>query len=159
MEEKREIGIGIIPLKKMKQKKYISPARQFWQPLVKVFFDFCEEKFGDKPSFDGSAPKDMGLIIDAICKKCDERNIEWTESVATRSWKLFLDTCYEEPWLKDNFLLFQMNRQKDKIFFKIKSVLDGKRNSTTPTKINSNNKQAGQHIFAERAKDKLRRLE
>jgi hypothetical protein len=122
MDEKKEIGIGIIPAKKMKRKKNISPAREFWQPLVKILFDFCEDKFGDKPSFDGSAPKDMGLIIDAIKTKCDEKNIAWTEEMAKRSWLLFLQTCYDDKWLHDNFLLLNLNRQKDKIFFKLKSI-------------------------------------
>lgn len=121
MKEKNEFVVGIVSSKKMK-KKNISPAREFWQPLVKIFFDFCEQQFGAKPSFDGASAKSMGLIIDSIAQRCKEKDIEWTEDIACRSWKLFLITAHEDRWLQENFILTNLNKFKDKVFFKLSKI-------------------------------------
>lgn len=126
--------IGIIPAKKMR-KKNTEVVRPFWQALVKIFFSFCEEKFGEKPSFDGSAPKDMGFIVDAIKSKAEEKGLEWSEEMAKKSWLLFLQTCHDDKWLFENFLLSNMNRQKDRIFFKLKKDVNGKQPANLKTRV------------------------
>lgn len=137
----------------LKEKK----IRQHWQKIVSTYFEFCREKFGENPSFDGCCPRDLGMIIDAIEKKAVEKNIEWSESTAIKSLNIFLDYSFKDEWLQKNFLLFNLNRQKDKIFYKIKSVLDGKSDSITQ-RISGNNKTAGQHIFAERLRGRIEKL-
>lgn len=119
MEEKKEIVVGIISSKKMKKKNINSAARKFWPKLVSVFFDFCVEVFGEKPSFNGASAKSMGEIIDSIELKCKEKEIEYTEDMACRSWRLFLVTAHEDKWLQENFVLTNLNKFKDKIFFKL----------------------------------------
>jgi hypothetical protein len=106
----------------MKEKKQTT---LFFNELVSVYFQFFEEKFGLRPSFDGSAPRDLKNIIDAMKKRSEEKNVEWTFEIATAMFKTFLRFCFLDPWLKDNFMLQNLNRQKDKIFIKIKSQIDG----------------------------------
>ncbi len=131
--------------------------RPHFQKIVTLFFDFCREKFGENPSFDGSAPRDLGMILDAMEKKAGEKNLIWTEDMATRAMSLFLEYCWKDSWLNQNFLLCHMNRQKDKIFFKIKSEASG--NSKTSTNLTgANHKTAGQHVFADRLKKRIEGL-
>lgn len=135
MEEKNKIVVGIITTKKVKKKNSSAP-RKFWHKLVSVFFNFCVEEFGEKPSFDGAAPKRMGDIIDSIEKKCIEKNLEWTEDMACRSWLLFLQTANQDKWLNEHFLLTNLNAQKDKIFFKLsKQSKDGKQPTNLKTRV------------------------
>lgn len=134
-------------------------VRPFWNKLVETLFDFCKDKFGEPPTFDGSSPRDYGMIVDAIEKKALEKHIIWTESIAVRSINLFLDYCFKDEWLSKNFVLATINRQKDKIFFKIKMDRDGKSDSKIPrAKQFGSIKTAGQEIFAERLGRKLDNL-
>jgi hypothetical protein len=58
-------------------------------------------------------------------KRSEERQVEWTYEIASAMLEKFLEFCYMDNWLRDNFLLSNLNRQKDKIFIKIKSQIDG----------------------------------
>lgn len=101
-----------------------------WQALVETFFDFYENKFGgEKPSFDGSAPRDLKSIAEVLEKRAFASNIEWTEENAIIRLNLFLDAAHKIDWLRDNFLLFNLNRQKDKIFLTVKKYSNGQNNS------------------------------
>lgn len=102
--------------KKPKKEKKIEP---YWSELVSVYFDFCKSKFHDVPSFDGSAPRDMKTIIQSLHTRADAANVEWTQEVAIIRFRHFLEFCYRDRWLSENFLLQNINRQKDKIFFEI----------------------------------------
>lgn len=130
--------------------------RCHWQKIIAAYFDFCRQKFDENPSFDGSSPRDLGMIVDAIEKKAAEKKIEWTENVAVRSINIFLETSFQDSWLHENFLLSNLNRQKDKIFFKLKSIKNGNANSeTNSTKHIGNYKTAGQDIFADRLRGRI----
>ena len=98
---------------------------EFFNELVSTYFQFYEKKFGLRPSFDGSAPRDLKCIIEAMKKKSEEKNVAWTSVIANAMLLKFLEVAFNDSWLKDNFLLFNLNRQKDKIFLKIKSELNG----------------------------------
>jgi hypothetical protein len=91
----------------------------FWNSLVETYFSFCREKFDESPSFDGSSPRDMKAIIVSLQKRAEEKNIEWTETVAVTRWRKFLEFAYQDKWLAENFVLALINRQKDRIFFRI----------------------------------------
>lgn len=108
-----------------KKKKVV---RVYWQKLVQKYFEFCRENFGMKPSFDGSAPRDFGSLYDELKTRVEEEGLEWTYEVAEAGLLLFLKLAHEDPWLKENFMLFNLNRHKDKIFFKMKTL--SKRNGT-----------------------------
>lgn len=101
---------------KKKAEKHIEP---FWQDIISLYFKFCQDKFNDIPSFDGSAPRDLKNIIISLRKRAEDKKVEWNHEVATTRFRHFLEYCYEDYWLRDNFLLQNINRQKDKIFFKI----------------------------------------
>lgn len=115
----------------MSVKKESKPTTEFWQKLITVFFDFCREKFERSPSFDGAAPRDLKMIVEYIKKiTVEDDEVEWTENVATERLHQFLTAAHMDKWLRDNFLLLNLNRQKDKIIFlKNKFITDGTRDS------------------------------
>lgn len=101
-------------------------VRVYWQKLVQKYFEFCRENFGMKPSFDGSAPRDFAGLYDELKIRVEEEGMEWTYEIAESSLLLFLKFAFEDKWLNENFMLFNLNRHKDKIFFKMKTVSNGK---------------------------------
>jgi hypothetical protein len=103
-------------MKKDKQKETI----EFWTEMVECYFSFFREKFyGEKPTFDCSSPRDLKTIVLAIKKKADDKQIEWTLDIALRSLKAFFETAYQDKWIRENFVLIHLNRNKDKIFIEI----------------------------------------
>lgn len=112
--------------KKTRQPKVVEP---YWTEIVAEWFKFNQEKFGIKPSFDGSSPRDLKIIIKALHERATEQQVEWTLQIATSRFINFLKYAYQDNWLSKNFLLFNLNRQKDKIFIHIQSII----NSQTST--------------------------
>ena len=106
--------------KKAKVAKAITP---FWQELVGVYFAFCREKFDEVPSFDGSAPRDLKAILKSLQERAEKSGIEWTLDVAKKRLFTFLEFSFQDQWLSKNWLLSNLNRQKDKIFFNIRKAV------------------------------------
>lgn len=104
---------------KAKKEKQSKKPEPYWNDLVGVYFDFTKSKFHDIPSFDGSAPRDLKTIIQTLRKRAEDKSVEWTVEEATTRFRLFLEHAYLDKWLCDNWLLQNINRQKDKIFFNI----------------------------------------
>jgi len=104
-------------INKSKTRKQKCPPEPFWNELVETYFAFCRNNFHENPSFDGSAPRDLKNIITALHKRSEIKGWEWTERDACQRLYLFLNECYKDEWLRKNFLLSNINRQKDKIFF------------------------------------------
>jgi hypothetical protein len=101
-----------------KKKNAKQPPEPFWQEIVAEYFRFCKEKFHDIPSFDGSSPRDLKSIVSILRKRCESAGEEWTYEAATGRFRHFLEYAYgSSPWLRDNWLLSNLNRQKDSIFF------------------------------------------
>ena len=71
------------------------------------------------PSFDGSAPRDLKSIIQVLRKRAEDKNIQWTFEVATTRFRHFLEHALMDKWLSENWLLMNISRQKDRLFFKI----------------------------------------
>ncbi len=104
-------------------KKEPSPE-PFWNDLVKVYFDFCRTKFHEEPTFDNSSPRDLKAIVKTLRERAEKSNIEWTLVTAqSRLWH-FLNFAFQDKWLSENWLLSNINRQKDKIFFNIRKVVE-----------------------------------
>lgn len=103
---------------KVKKEKVAEP---YWQELVELYFDFCKKRFNEVPSFDGSSPRDLKSIIQSLRKRAESAQIEWTPGVARTRLRRFLEFAVADDWLSRNFLLSNLNRQKDKIFFTISS--------------------------------------
>ena len=109
----------MIMAKAKREKKAKRPAEPYWSDMVGVYFDFCRNRFNDVPTFDGSAPRDMKTIIAALRVRAEAANVEWTHETATTRWRSFLEYAFCDRWLAENWLLQNINRQKDKIFFNI----------------------------------------
>lgn len=91
----------------------------FWSDLLSIYFSFCREKFSEIPTFDGGQPRDLRLIIVALRKRAEKTAHPWDHDTATSRFRHFLEYCYHDPWLRDNWLLTNLNRHKDKIFFNL----------------------------------------
>lgn len=129
---------------------------EHWQSIVETFFSFYEKNFeGEKPSFDGSAPRDLKAIAEVLKKRAELSNVVWTEQTAIIRLSLFLEAAYKIDWLRDNFLLFNLNRQKDKIFLTVKKISNGESITSIKQANGSNYKTAGQSVYAERLKQQL----
>jgi hypothetical protein len=107
--------------KKIKKEKFVEP---FFKELVSVYFTFCRNKFGEDPTFDGSSPRDFKSIITTLRSRATSSDIEWNLDTATTRLHNFLTYAYNDAWLRKNFLLFNINRQKDKIFFNIRAAIN-----------------------------------
>jgi hypothetical protein len=103
-------------VKKEKQKK---EPELYWQDMVSVFFNFTKEKYHDVPTFDGSSPRDLKAIVTTLRTRCESSGHEWTYEAATGRLRMFLEHCYADNWLRANWLLRNLNSQKDRIFFSI----------------------------------------
>jgi hypothetical protein len=103
-----------------KKTKKVKIPEPFWNELVSLYFSFCSHHFQDIPSFDGSQPRDLKNIVVAMRKRATHAKMEWTELLARRMLNVFLKFAYQDKWLRENFIPFNLNRQKDKIFFQIK---------------------------------------
>jgi hypothetical protein len=102
-------------VKKEKKPKVIEP---YWQDFVSAYFEFTKSKFRATPSFDGSAPRDLKAIIQALRKRAEDTGVEWTKETAIHRLNLFLQYAFSDWWLSENWLLSNINRQKDKVIFK-----------------------------------------
>lgn len=139
-----------------KVKKEKQPATQYWQKLVDTFYVFYEKNFeGEKPSFDGSAPRDLKGIVEALKKRADDAGVGWSEEIATCRLQKFFEAAFKVDWLRENFLLFNLNRQKDKVFLTIKRISNGESITSQKPSNGNNYKTAGQDAYAERLKRQL----
>jgi hypothetical protein len=102
-------------VKKEKKQKLVEP---YWQDFIAAYFEFTKSKFTVAPSFEGSAPRDLKAIIQTLRKRAQEAGIEWTKETAIHRFTLFLQYAFSDWWLSENWLLQNINRQKDKIIFK-----------------------------------------
>lgn len=109
--------------KKDKPKKEKKPPEPFFKEAVEVWFNFCREKFDETPSFDGSAPRDLKSIIVSLRERAEKSNAEWTLLTAQQRLYHFLNFAWQDNWLSKNWMLFNINRQKDKIFFNIRKAI------------------------------------
>jgi hypothetical protein len=122
LDETKQNNVGapvgapeIKPVKKIDKKKNKEPATPFWEALVKVWFDYNKQKFGDDPSFAQRDPSYFRSIVQRLRKRAEKQNVEWTEPEACKRLKSFLDKCYSDKWLSTNFLLNNILNQFDKL--------------------------------------------
>lgn len=106
------------------KKKEKAAPEPFWNEMVELWFRFCREKFNEEPTFSGSAPRDLKDIVKTLHERATKSNVEWTQNVAEFRFRNFLDFAYQDSWLSKNWLLSNINRQKDKIFFTIRAAIN-----------------------------------
>lgn len=109
--------------------------RVHWQKFVEKYFEFCREKFGLNPIFDGSSPRDLAGIYDGLKINVEAEGIEWGLESATAGLGLFLQIAYDDKWTQENFMLFILNRHKDKIFFKMKKMSNGQQPANLKARV------------------------
>lgn len=110
-----------------------------WQVLIKIWFDFNLEKFGDEPSFTSRDGGDLKKILQRLEKRATGKNEEWTEHTARRWFKKFLGDCFADDWLCAHFLLSNLNNQFDKIELKQNRLKNGTAHKPGPNGHNSRN--------------------
>ena len=108
-----------------RKKKSVRPPEPFWNEFVSIWFSYCKEKFNEIPTFDGSSPRDLKSIIITLRKRCEQSGHEWNSEAATMRFRHFLDYCFQDRWLSENWMLSNLNRQKEKIFFNIAKQRNG----------------------------------
>lgn len=108
----------------MKKKKNPRTPQPHWDKLVTVWFKFCCDNLCDAPVFDGSAPRDLLNIVKALQHRAITSGEEWSETVATSRLHMFLTFAFQDSWLKKNWLLSNLNRQKEKIFFNLRKKVN-----------------------------------
>lgn len=89
--------------------------KEHWKELVAVYYRFYESKFNAKPDFTRLAPKTLQEIIDKLRRTAEQNNIEWTEQNASAMLSDFLVAAYSDKWLRENFILSNINKQFQKI--------------------------------------------
>lgn len=109
---------------KKKEKKGSAPKKKkesegdgtlHWTALVKVWFDFNEANLNICPSFSGQDPRSLKSICEKLQKRSIAKSLGWEERLAIDTLNAFLTYAYGEKWLKENFLLPNLDRQFDKI--------------------------------------------
>lgn len=96
-------------------KKKPEDVTPHWEKMTATWFGFYEGKTTYKPTFDGAAAKSLKKIVQNLKKRSEGRGLDWTEGQAESTLLAFLDFAYKDGWLKDNFLLTNLDRQFDKI--------------------------------------------
>lgn len=108
---------------KTKKERKKSPAEkkkgdvtEHWQELVQTWFEFNTENFnGFKPSFKGQDAKSLKVIVTNLEKRSIAKGIPWSEDAAIDTLRNYLSFAIKDKWLKNNFLLSNLEKQLDKI--------------------------------------------
>jgi len=133
--------------KKKKKKAAAGEGLEYWQQLVAIWFDFYENvhpKKGEQPTFSNREPKSLHEIVLLLKKRSDARNMAWTEEHAKEKLKNFLTHASTVVWIKDNFLLHNMQLQFDKI---VNQHSDGTRHKDSTGGGNSGRNDAPENII------------
>ena len=75
-----------MPSKKRPKK----PPEPFWDAIVSTWFRFCITFYSEEPTFSGSAPRDLKLIVESLRHRAEKKSIQWTEESATAGLWSFL---------------------------------------------------------------------
>lgn len=108
----------------MAKAKRVKEVELYWPEMVEIWFKICRDEFRDKPTFTGSAPRDLKEIVKALRERTQSIEIEWTLTVAQQRLYNFFKFAYDtNTWLQKNWLLLNINRQKDAIFFNLRKAI------------------------------------
>ena len=109
-----------------KKKQRGKKKTEFWKILVDDWFQFYEEKFEAKPTFNPAAAKNLKSIITRLKKLSQNQKKEWTQDYARKVLKSFLNRAYSSTWLKENFLLNNLASKYDAIINSTKNEVSKK---------------------------------
>lgn len=114
-----------------KSKNEKTTPTEFWTDLIATFEKiYSAHRLGEKPTWDGSAPRDLKYIVQALKKRAEESGVKWTKETACIRLEKFCEAAKSIQWLSDNFLLFNLNRHKDNIFFALKKHPNGQQHTS-----------------------------
>lgn len=111
-------------MKKNEEKREKAGAEKFWQPLVKVFFDFHKKHFKDEDGYPLSpdwSPQKIGMesaalkkIITFLREIAEGKKIEWTEEYAKEQLNTFFEKAHSnpDPFYRKNFYCAFLNKYK-----------------------------------------------
>ena len=88
---------------------------KYWKELVEVYYNFYMDKFGAKPDFTGQQPKTLKAIIEKMERSAEQISMEWTKDNAVKEFEHILSAAYDDKWLKENFMLANINIQYQKL--------------------------------------------
>jgi hypothetical protein len=101
--------------KEKKSKIEFADKSAYYSIMTEVYFDFYQSMFNFKPTFsqvDGKMIKEIEAKIIDLSK---QKNMEITENRVRASFYKILDFATKDKWLKENFLLKNINSQFNKI--------------------------------------------
>ena len=88
---------------------------EHWAALCKAYSDWYKEQFGFTPDFRGAESTSMKQVVSKLKAIAEENKYIWTEEIAVMYLLKFLKLAYEDKWLKENFLMKNINQQFSKI--------------------------------------------
>ena len=144
----------VVSKKISSKKKKEEPPEPFWSALVAAWFDFNTQKYLEKhpganpkegqPSFHGQDPKIFKRIIGLLKKRASAQGVPWDEISSVVRINGFLTRAWENKWLRENFLLSNLEKQFDTIVLLKKSENEIHRKSNeTCNRITGSGKSAG----------------
>jgi hypothetical protein len=83
--------------------------------MKEVYFNFYESLFNFKPTFQAIDGKMIKEIEAKIINICNQKELNITEKLVVGSFTKVLDYASKDKWLKENFLLKNINSQFNKI--------------------------------------------
>lgn len=83
--------------------------------MVEVYFNLYESLFNFKPTFQAIDGKMIKEIEAKIINICTQKGLTITEKMIVSSFQKVLDYASKDKWLKENFLLKNINSQFNKI--------------------------------------------
>ena len=101
--------------KSKKESKETELPEPFWNDLVKTWFEFNKKNLNIEPSFAGQDPKIFKRIVQRLKDRAEKKKVEWTATSGTQRLQLFLDAAFNDKWLKDHFLLSNLEKQFDTV--------------------------------------------
>ncbi len=110
---------------------------EFWDLLVKAWFDFYEQKFSAKPIFNATQASFLKKIVIHLKKVSLAAGKEWTENYANKCLNGFLIRAWDkDEWMRKNFEL-------SNLLSKINSITHYNGTTTTESKQNRRTKSSG----------------
>lgn len=107
-----------------KAKRAKAAPEPYWNECVEIWFSVCRENFLEEPSFDGSSPRNLKSIVKSLRERAEKSNIKWTLNQAKHRLKNFFQFALQNQWLREHWLLSNIDRQKDTIFFQIRAAIN-----------------------------------
>lgn len=125
-ENKDELKVDPEERKKSSAQKKKEDATPHWSALVSEWFRFYVQMHGGaKPSFEevkgspSSPPSNLKQLMQKIRQRVADHpataNVVWDEGNAVTYLRMYLTKAWNDQWLRDNFLLSNLNSKFDAI--------------------------------------------